>query len=410
MVGTQIEKFRSHFPSLSREINGRQVVYLDGPAGTQVPNQVIESISSYYRYSNANTHGFFAASQETDEAMASVRNKVATFLGAESASCISFGQNMTTLNYSLSKALARSMKPGDEILITQLDHESNRGPWISLQGQGIIVQEVKLLPGGDLDYQDLKKKISNRTKLVCLGYASNIFGTVNNIAIVRALTRDAGIRLLVDAVHYAPHMSIDVRVIDCDFLLCSAYKFYGPHVGILYTKPGLLDTLTTDRLRTQEQQAPYRIETGTLNHAAIVGVGSAIDFIAQFGEGDDFRNKLQDAMRKIHVHEMILAKQLHQGITGIRGARIHGPKIDAVHRAPTLSFTLPKHSPQEICRELAKKAIYAWDGHFYALRAIEVLGLAESGGVTRMGVVGYNTSEEIAYTIKTLEEIAFPYA
>ncbi|NND32806.1 MAG: cysteine desulfurase-like protein [Saprospiraceae bacterium] len=401
----KLEKFRTHFPSLRREIHGRPIVYLDGPAGTQVPNQVMDSMSSYYKYSNANTHGYFAASQETDRLLEAVRGKVAAFLGAESPSCISFGQNMTTLNFSLSKALARSMQPGDEILITQLDHESNRGPWITLEEQGIIVKEVNLLAAGVLDYEDLKNKITSRTKLICIGYASNIFGTVNNIALVRSLTMETGIKLLVDAVHYVPHMSIDVSALECDFLLCSAYKFYGPHVGILYVKPGLLDTLATDRLRTQDPAAPFRIETGTLNHAAIAGVGAAIEFIAQFGRGDDLRTKLIDAMKNLHQHEMKLVTQLYHGIKEIRGSQIYGPKIDSVRRAPTLAFTLQGKTPQQVCYELAKKAIYAWDGHFYAIRATEILGLLEGGGVTRMGVVGYNTEDEISYTLKALHEI-----
>jgi cysteine desulfurase family protein (TIGR01976 family) len=402
----KLEKIRTHFPSLTRELHGRRVVYLDGPAGTQVPNQVIEAISNYYKYSNANTHGFFAASQETDRLMEAVRTKAATFLGASSPSCISFGQNMTTLNFSLSKALARTMKAGDEIIITQLDHESNRGPWLTLQEQGIVVKEIKLLPEGILDYEHFKTLVSDRTKLVCIGYASNIFGTVNNVELVRSYTKPAGIKLLVDAVHYAPHLSLDVEALDCDFLLCSAYKFYGPHVGLLYTREGLLDTLPTDRLRTQDAKAPYRIETGTLNHAAIAGVGAAIDFIANFGVGSDLRSQLQDAMQKIHHHEMQLATHLYNGIKELPGAKIFGSDISAAYRAPTLSFTLPKHTAQQICYELAKKAIYAWDGHFYALRATEIMGLQQGGGVTRMGIVAYNTKEEVETTIRALAEMS----
>ena len=238
-----------------------------------------------------------------------------------------------------------------------------------------------------------------------MGYASNIFGTVNDVPYVRSRTREAGIRLLVDAVHYAPHLSIDVDALDCDFLLCSAYKFYGPHVGLLYTKEGLLDTLPTDYLRTQDANAPYRIETGTLNHAAIAGVGAAIDFIADFGAGPDLRSKLLDAMHKIHLQEMQLATYLYNGIKEIPGAKIYGPAINSGDRAPTLSFTLAKHNAQQICSELAKKAIYAWDGHFYALRATEILGLEKAGGVTRLGVVAYNTMDEVETTIKAFAQI-----
>lgn len=401
----KLHKIRKHFPSLKRTLHGRPVIYLDGPAGTQVPEDVIKSISSYYRYSNANTHGQFAASQETDRMIESTRNKLAAFLNAADDHCISFGQNMTTLNFSLSKALVRSMEKGDEIIVTQLDHEANRGPWLNLQEDGIIIKEVKLKPDGTLDYDNMEKIIGERTRLLCIGYASNIFGTVNDLKRVREMTKAKNIRLLVDAVHYAPHFPIDVQEIDCDFLLCSAYKFYGPHVGILYCRPGLLDQLNTDRLRTQSAESPYRIETGTLNHAAIAGVEAAIDFIARLGHGGSLREKLVDAMHTIHQHEMPLARRLHAGISEIEGAKIYGPPIDLEHRAPTLSFTLAGISAQRVCYELAKQAIYAWDGHFYALRATEILDLDKLGGVTRMGMVVYNTEAEVERTIDTLKAI-----
>ena len=244
---------RDQFPSLKRKINGKSVVYLDGPAGTQVPQRVIDAISDYYKTSNANTHGQFASSHETDQMIQEVRNKLAVFLGAESADCISFGQNMTTLNYSLSRAIGRVLQPGDEILITQLDHEANRGPWLALRENGVVVREVRMQPNGTLDYDDMANKLNERTRLVAMGYASNLFGTVNEVEKVRDMTYQNGSWLLLDAVHAAPHMTMDVGAVDCDFLLCSAYKFYGPHVGILYARPGLLDSLPTDRLRTQEQ-------------------------------------------------------------------------------------------------------------------------------------------------------------
>ena len=399
-------KLRRHFPSLRRELHGRQIIYLDGPAGTQVPDEVIEAISQYYRYSNANSHGQFAASQETDRMGESARIRVAAFLGAADNRSISFGQNMTTLNFSLSKALVRSMQPGDEIIITQLDHEANRGPWLNLEENGIVVKEVKLLPDGILDYEDFENKISERTKLVCMGYASNILGTVNDVHRIRKVTRDKGILLLIDAVHYAPHLPVDVQKIDCDFLLCSAYKFYGPHVGILYSRPGLLDSLQTDRLRTQNQVAPYRIETGTLNHAAIAGVEAAINFIASWGTGDTLRTRIVNAMHNIHDHERELARQLHEGISSIPAAKIYGPSIDSQERTPTLSFSIGNINPEKVCYELAKRAIYAWDGHFYAIRTIEVLDLVKDGGLTRMGIVAYNTPEEINRTIDALRSLA----
>ncbi|MCB0666858.1 MAG: cysteine desulfurase-like protein [Saprospiraceae bacterium] len=401
----KFSKIRKHFPSLKRTLHGRPVVYLDGPAGTQVPEEVIKTISDYYRYSNANTHGHFASSQETDRLLEATRIKIATFLNAPNNQCISFGQNMTTLNFSLSKALVRSMQEGDEIIITQLDHEANRGPWLNLKEHGMVIREVNLQPDGTLDYADLEQKINERTRLVCIGYASNIFGTVNDIRKVRKMTEGKGIWLLVDAVHYAPHFSIDVQEIECDFLLCSAYKFYGPHVGILYCRAGLLEKLETDRLRTQSAEAPYRIETGTLNHAAIAGVGAAIDFIGRIGDGASLREKLVNSMEIIHQHEMKLAKRLYAGIRQIPGSTIYGPDIDSARRAPTLAFSLEGIRPDKVCYELAKRAIYAWDGHFYALRATEVLDLEKLGGVTRMGLVAYNTEGEVEKTLEALREL-----
>lgn len=244
---------RQQFPALQRVHNGSPLVFLDGPAGTQVPAMVIEAIADYYKNSNANTHGQFVTTQETDAIMEATRENIATFLGAADASTISLGQNMTSLNFSLSRAVARTLQPGDEILITQLDHEANRGPWLTLREQGIVVKEVRLLPSGMLDYEDLEHKLSDRTRLLAMGYSSNILGTVNDVYLARKLTYQVGAWLLLDAVHYAPHLPIDVQALGCDFLLCSAYKFYGPHVGILYSKPGLLDRIPTDRLRTDRK-------------------------------------------------------------------------------------------------------------------------------------------------------------
>ena len=401
-----IDLVRGEFPALSRKVHGQPVVYLDGPAGTQVPTRVIDAISGYYRRSNANSHGQFAASQETDDILHRTRTKVATFLGAESPNCISFGQNMTTLNFSLSKAILRNLSPGDEIFITQLDHESNRGPWLKLREHGMIVHEIKLLPSGVLNYSDFERRLSSKTKLVCIGYASNILGTVNDISrIVRTAKRE-GAMVLVDAVHYAPHFLIDVHKIDCDFLLCSAYKFYGPHIGLLYSRPGLLDSLDTDCLRTQAQMAPYKIETGTLNHAAIAGVEAALDFIASLGDGESLRNQFSESMQRLHRHEMLLAKNLVAGLQRIDGVEIYGPSMDAAQRTPTISFTMKNEPAAQVCAQLGHASIYAWDGHFYAVRATEILGLVECGGVTRMGMAVYNTEEEISKTIQAVEHIS----
>ncbi len=396
---------RNQFPSLSRIINGRPIVHLDGPAGTQVPQSVIDAISGVYSKSNANTHGQFITSVETDTLIQHARNQMAVFLGAESGSTISFGANMTSMNFVLANAIAKSLQPGDEILITQLDHEANRGPWLQQRRHGIIVREVILDEDGTLDYSDFEKKINEKTRVIAIGLASNIFGTVNEIERVRQMAYDAGALLVVDAVHFAPHLLMDVRQIDCDFLLCSAYKFYGPHVGVLYARHGALDRLDTDRLRTQEQYAPYRIERGTLNHAALAGVASSVSFIESFGTGATQRERIISAMNQIQTHERGLAQQLYLGLREIDGIDIYGPPLKETQRAPTLAFTVENKTPEEICRLLAERSICAWDGHFYALRAVEVMDLLNLGGVTRMGISVYNSTEEIEYVITALNTI-----
>lgn len=397
---------RDQFPSLSRRVNNLPMIYVDGPAGTQVPQSVIEAVTQYYTTSNANTHGAFITTRETDRIINDARESIAALLGAEGPETISIGQNMTTLNFALARAFSRVFHSGDEVLITQLDHEANRGPWLTLEKFGITVREVRLMNNGRLDYDDFESKISEKTRLVCMGMSANSIGTVNDYRTVRAMTNRHGAWLLLDAVHYAPHFSIDVQSIGCDFLLCSAYKFYGPHVGLLYCKPGLLDRLPTDRLRTQEQVAPYLIETGTLNHAAIAGVGAAVKFLASLGKGATLRAKLVDAFSKISKHEYSLAHHLYSELKKIEGATSIGQDFSGVDRTPTVSFTVEGKTPEQVCARLAEKNICAWDGHFYAIRAIEVLGLLERGGVTRLGISLYNTRDEVDKLLAEIQAIA----
>jgi cysteine desulfurase family protein (TIGR01976 family) len=397
---------REQFPSLKRKHRNQPMVFLDGPAGTQVPSRVINAISTYYSTSNSNTHGAFITTQETDSVINSMRSAMADLLGAPSPSCISIGQNMTTLNFALARALSRVLKPGDEVVITQLDHEANRGPWLTLSAFGVFIKEVPLLQNGTLDYSEFEKIIGPKTKLVCMGMSSNSIGTVNEFLNIRKLTNNFNALLLLDAVHYAPHFSIDVQTIDCDFLLCSAYKFYGPHVGILYSKPGALDRLPTDRLRVAGQSAPDSIETGTLNHAAIAGVTAAVDFLATLGQGSNRRLQLVDAYARIANREHELASRLYQGLKSIPGITIMGHDFSKRSRTPTVSFTLEGKTPLEVCTSLAAENICAWDGHFYALRAIEVLGLVDQGGVTRLGISVYNSDDEIEKTIREVKRIA----
>ena len=401
-----LDKLRSNFPSLSlKDENENQIIYLDGPGGTQVPSSVIDAISNYYRQSNSNTHGEFITSKETDSIMDSMRKKVAQLLGAESKECISIGQNMTTLNYSLSRGLSKFFKKGDEVIITELDHEANRGPWKTLESYGIKLVEVALLQDGTLDYNDFKNKINQRTSLVAMGMSSNALGTINDFNFIRKITTKYNSLLLLDAVHYAPHFSIDVKSLDCDFLICSAYKFYGPHVGLLYSRPGLLDTLDPDRLIVQEQYAPYKIETGTLNHAACSGVSAAIDFISLIGEGNSYREKLVSAYNKIGNHEYELASNLYSNLDSLDNVTVIGQDFSNKNRTPTVSFIHKKYSANEICKKLGEVNICAWDGHFYALKAIQKLNLEKIGGVTRLGVSLYNSQKEIDRTVKVISSL-----
>ena len=401
-----MEARRADFPSLRRIHNGFPLAYLDGPAGTQMPQQVIDAISSYYTTCNANTHGQFVTAIESDNMLEEARQAVAAFVGAPGGTTISFGANMTTLNFSLSRAIGRLLQRGDEIVITELDHEANRGPWLALQDQGIVVREAAVRQDATLDYDDFLEKINGHTKLVAMGLASNAFGTVNDFSRIRKITSQIGALLLVDAVHYAPHFPIDVEGMDVDLLICSAYKFYGPHVGILYAREGLLDRLETDRLRTQEQRAPYRIETGTLNHAAIAGVRSAVDYIASLGQGADFRSRIVNGMQRLGIHEHALGMMLYQGLKEIPKVTVYGQSFELPQRAPTVSFTVEGKKAAAVSAHLAGRGICTWDGHFYAIRPMEVMGLLDRGGVTRVGVSLYTTAEEVSRLLKEIRVLA----
>tara|TARA_B100001123_G_scaffold33678_1_gene35069 strand:- start:879 stop:2093 length:1215 start_codon:yes stop_codon:yes gene_type:complete len=401
-----LNKIRRKFPSLSRKDNeGNKIIYLDGPGGTQVPEIVIEGISRYYKSSNSNIHGEFITSIETDKVMESMREKVSVFLGAENKDCISIGQNMTTLNFSLSRALSKIFKIGDEIIITELDHEANRGPWKLLEDKGIKIIEINLLSSGELDYNDFKRKINEKTVMVAMGMSSNALGTINDFEKVKKFIKNHNILFLLDAVHFAPHFSIDVQEFECDFLLCSAYKFYGPHIGLLYSKPNLLTKLNTERLIVQNQNAPYKIETGTLNHAACYGVSKSIDFIASIGEGSNYREKIIDAYKKLGDHEYKLASYLYDELNKIEKIKLIGPNFSNKRRTPTISFIHENKSANQVCKILGRNNICAWDGHFYALKAIQKLGIEKIGGVTRLGISAYNTKEEISRTIDIISKI-----
>jgi len=396
---------RGDFPALARRPSGAELAFLDGPGGSQVPRAVIDAIAEFYAVCNVNTHGNFPPSREVDRRMLEARAAVAAFLGASSGDTVSFGQNMTTLNFALSAAIGRTLAAGDEVLITQLDHEANRGPWLALQDRGVVVQEVRLRESGELDTDDMAAKISRRTKVFALGASSNAFGTVNDLLLARRLSHEVGALLVIDAVHYAPHFPMDVRALDPDFLLCSAYKFYGPHVGILYSRPGALERLPTSRLSVQDPAAPYRIETGTLNHAAIEGVRAAIEYLASWGDGASLRERIVDAMRSICGYEHGLARSYYEGLQRIRGVKVWGPGFGSRARAPTVSITLERHGAAAAAAALGEQGICVWDGNFYAARAVEVLGLADRGGLLRTGVSMYSSAAEIARLLEAIERL-----
>jgi cysteine desulfurase family protein (TIGR01976 family) len=394
---------RRDFPALTKNPD---LAFLDGPGGSQVPRAVVEAIADVYASCNVNTHGNFGPSREVDRRLEIARVVVAAFLGAENGSCISFGQSMTTLCFNLSTAIGRTLEKGDEVVITQLDHEANRGPWRNLEERGVVVREVRLLESGELDPADMAAKITPRTKLFAIGASANSLGTANDLALARRLTRKVDALLVVDAVHYAPHFPVDVQALGADFLLCSAYKFYGPHVGVLYSRPGALDRLPTDRLSVQDPAAPYRIETGTLNHAAIDGVRAAVEYIASWGTGASLRERIVDAMTHISAYEHELAKFYHDAVRRIPGVRVWGPDFAAGRaRAPTVSITLDNMTAAAAATALGNQGVCVWDGDFYAARTVEVLGLAERGGLLRTGISMYNTRDELTRLLTGLERL-----
>ncbi len=400
---------RHEFPSLQRTgPDNRPLVFLDGPGGSQVPSSVITAISHYYIRHNANTHGQYETSRESDAVILAARTAMASMLGAEDPSTISFGQNMTTLNFFLSQAIGRTLAPGDEVIVTELDHDANVAPWLLLEERGVVVREAPVLASGELDIEAFQGLISPRTRVIAVGWASNAVGTVNPLSQIAEWAHQVGALFVVDAVHWAPHGLIDVQQLKPDALLCSAYKFFGPHIGVLYTRPGLLDNLPTFRVRAQAPHAPERIETGTLNHASLQGLIAAVDFIASFAENPDehSRTRIRQAMAHIYHYEHELAAKLYRGLLAIPQVRLYGPPVGAQDRAPTISFTLRDRSSVAVAHDLGERGILAWDGDFYAITLIDGLGVRSQGGLVRLGLAPYNTRVEIDRTLEAIESIA----
>ncbi len=400
-----VDAIRSHFPSLASG-----ATFFDNPGGTQVPQEVIDAVSHYYLTSNSNTHGAFATSRRTDAVVADGRVALADFLNARAPNEIVFGPNMTTLTFNISRALSRLLNAGDEIIVTRLDHDADIAPWLALEERGAVVHWVDIHPDDcTLDMADFEKHLSTKTKIVAVGGASNAVGSMNDLKTIIPLAHMAGALVFVDAVHLAPHQPIDAQDLDCDLLACSVYKFYGPHLGVLYGKYDLLDRVQAYKVRPSGKQPPDKFETGTANHEGIAGACAAIDYLASVGEqyGAPYaaqfksfsgrRLQLKTALAAIQTYERDLFTRLMRGLSEIPGVRIYGITDYARfgYRTPTVAFTLENKTPREIAERLGRENIYVWDGNYYALALMERLGLEEHGGAVRVGLAHYNTAAEV---------------
>jgi cysteine desulfurase family protein (TIGR01976 family) len=403
-----VDEIRARFPALERVHNGRPVAYFDGPGGTQVPADVAESMRDYILHHNANTEWAYPTSIETDALIASARSALADFLNAR-ASEIAFGNNMTTLTFHLARALGAAWGPGDEIVITDLDHHANVAPWRRLERErGVTVRRVGVhLDRGQLDWESLQGAIGRRTKLLAIGAASNALGTITDVARAGRLAHEAGAMVFVDAVHYAPHALVDVQAFDCDFLACSPYKFYGPHTGVLFGKKALIEALDVPRLDPAHNNSPDRLETGTLNHEGMVGAAAAVDFFASLagsGANSTRRARLEAAFAELHARAQAHVERLWSGLSSIAGVTMYGPPPDQP-RTPTVSFTMRGHDSTEVAQHLAKRALFVSHGDFYAATIVELLGHHDDG-LLRVGCGCYTTADEVERLIAGVVELA----
>ena len=399
-----LEQIRARFPALERVHEGRNVAYFDGPGGTQVPKSVVDAMRDYLLHHNANTDWAYATSIETDALIASSRHAIADFLNAD-ASEIAFGNNMTTLTFHLARALGAAWGPGDEIVITDLDHHANVAPWRRLaRERGVTIKRVGVnLDRGQLDWDSLKSALGPRTKLLAIGAASNALGTINDVTRATTLAHDVGAVVFVDAVHYAPHVLVDVRAMDCDFLGCSPYKFYGPHTGVLFGKKSRIEALDVPRLDPAHNNSPDRLETGTLNHEGMVGAAAAVDFFASLSTGTTRRKRLETAFAGLHARGQEHVERLWTGLSAIKGVTMYGPTPDQP-RTPTVSFTMRGRDSKEIAQHLATRAVFVSHGDFYAATIVELLGHA-ADGLLRVGCACYTSPEEVERLIAAVEEL-----
>ena len=402
---------RAQFPALAQEVNGHPAVFFDGPGGTQVPQRVIDAVADYLIHHNANTHGAFATSRRTDETIDAARAAMADFLGC-AADEVVFGPNMTTLTFAISRAFGRDIRPGDKIVLTRLDHDANVAPWKALEEQGAIIRMVDIdTEECTLDMADMARAIGPRTKLVAVGYASNAVGTINDVATITRMAHAVGALVYIDAVHYAPHGPIDVRALDCDFLACSPYKFFAPHMGVLYGKREHLARLRPYKVRPASDDVPDRWETGTKNHEGLAGVTAAIEYLAELGQritpATTRRAALVQAMEAIKAYERELSEQLIANLLAIPGLTFYGisdpTRFDM--RTPTVAVRLAGRTPRELAEALGRRGIFCWDGNYYAINLTERLGVEADGGMLRIGLVHYNTAEEIELLLEALNEL-----
>ena len=412
-LALDLTRVRSQFPSLSQTVAGQPAVFLDGPGGTQVPQRVIDAISDYLKNSNANTCGAYATSRRTDAVIAGARAAMADFFGCDPDEVV-FGPNMTTLTFALSRSLGRELGPGDEILLTHLDHDANVSPWRALEERGVTIRFVDVNQEDcTLNMADLTQKLNSRIRVVAVGYASNAVGTINDVREIVRLAHQKGALAYIDAVHYAPHGPIDVRALDCDFLVCSSYKFFGPHMGILYGKREHWQRLQPYKLRANTNAVPNRWEWGTLNHECIAGIAACVEYLADLGRQVDpsvstRRAALLAAYSAIQQHERGLVEMLIGGLLALPGLKFYGisdvAKLD--RRCPTVAVRITGHTPLDLATRLGERGIFTWDGNYYALNLTERLDVEKDGGFLRIGLAHYNTAAEVQRLLQGLREIA----
>ena len=399
-----LTSIRAAFPALARTHAGHPVAYFDGPGGTQVPRAVGDAMADYLYHHNANTHWAYPSSAETDRAIDEARQTLADFLNAGPDE-ISFGANMTTITLHVARALARSWAPGDEIVVTELDHRANVDPWLEAAlDRDLVVRMARVdVATGALDWDHLRAQLSPRTRLLAACAASNALGTVTDAAAAAELARSVGALSYVDAVHFAPHHLVDVRAVGCDFLACSAYKFYGPHIGVLYGRRALVERLDAPKLVCSPEAPPERLETGTQNHEGMVGAAAAVDFLAALGEGDTRRDRLADAFTGLHARGQRLLERLWEGLAAVDGVTLYGPTPDRP-RTPTVSFTVRGHDAEAVTRRLAERGVWVSHGDFYASTVVERLGRAQDG-LVRAGCACYTSDEDVERLVAGVREL-----